>query len=344
MILRPQPLTSRPTVSVVIPCYNYGRYLPDAVQSALNQAGISVDVRIVDDASTDNSAVVARALASAHRNVSVLEHGVNAGHIATYNDGLKLAEGSYVVLLSADDVLPRNALTRAVALMERHPTVGLVYGFPASFTGQPPEAPQAVRSWSIWGGRRWLRRLSRHGRNPIMSPEVIMRREAWAEIGEYDPRLPHAADMAVWLRTALAWDIGRVNGPPQALYRVHDANMHLTTYAGMATDLRERALVFDLLRSEYAPRTQDVARMHAAAMRALARHALRLAVDAGGQGRPAADELAEFAVTAYPGAGDMALWATYQNTIHSAAERPLYELGQRVVRHAAWRRWRRYGT
>jgi glycosyltransferase involved in cell wall biosynthesis len=48
---RPQGLTTRSTVSVVIPCYNYGRFLPGAVASALDQAGLDVNVIVVDDCS-----------------------------------------------------------------------------------------------------------------------------------------------------------------------------------------------------------------------------------------------------------------------------------------------------
>ncbi len=97
---RPVPLTTRPTVSVVIPCYNYGHYLPGAVASALDQEGVDVDVLVVDDASTDDSAAVARSLAESDPRVDVLVHEVNRGHIAAYNDGLAKARGDYVVLIS----------------------------------------------------------------------------------------------------------------------------------------------------------------------------------------------------------------------------------------------------
>ena len=134
---RPKPFVGAPRVSVVIPCYRYGGYLPDAVASVLDQDGLDIDVLVVDDASPDDSAEVAHRLAAADPRVSVMVHERNAGHIQTYNDGLSRATGDYVVLLSADDLLPRNALTRAVALMEAHPRVGLVYGYARSFTEQP---------------------------------------------------------------------------------------------------------------------------------------------------------------------------------------------------------------
>ena len=145
------------------------------------------------------------------------------------------------MLLSADDLLPRNALTRAVALMEAHPRVGLVYGYARSFTEQPEPVTDTTRSWSVWQGHDWLRRSARSGRCFLSSPEAVMRREALVETDLYDPRLPHSGDFDMWLRTAARWDVGRVNGPVQAHYRVHDANMHLTSYAGWLTDLRGEA-------------------------------------------------------------------------------------------------------
>ncbi len=69
---RPRPLSTRPTVSVVVPCYRYGHFLPAAVASVLDQDGVDVDVIVVDDASTDGSADVARGLAAADGRVRVL--------------------------------------------------------------------------------------------------------------------------------------------------------------------------------------------------------------------------------------------------------------------------------
>ncbi|MFP3675053.1 glycosyltransferase family A protein, partial [Bacillus sp. SIMBA_031] len=94
---------------VVVPCYNYGRYLPDAVHSALSQDGVDVEVIIVDDASTDDTAAVAHRLASADARISVVIHEDNQGHISTYNDGLSRAAQRYVTLLSADVLIAPGA-------------------------------------------------------------------------------------------------------------------------------------------------------------------------------------------------------------------------------------------
>ena len=88
------------SVSVVIPCYNYGHFLGDAISSALDdQPGIDVRVLVIDDASPDGSAEVARQIAAGDPRVDVAVHRVNSGHIATYNEGLlEWADGDYTVL------------------------------------------------------------------------------------------------------------------------------------------------------------------------------------------------------------------------------------------------------
>src|SRR4051794_23080155 len=72
-----------PTVSVVVPCFNYARYLPQSVQSALDQADVAIDVIVVDDRSTDDSLAVANALAEGDPRVQVVAHEVNQGPVAT---------------------------------------------------------------------------------------------------------------------------------------------------------------------------------------------------------------------------------------------------------------------
>jgi glycosyltransferase involved in cell wall biosynthesis len=272
-------------VSVVIPCYNYGRYLERCVESAISQQGVEVDVLIVDDASPDGSAQIAHRLARQHAQISVLEHAVNRGHIATYNDGLSQATGDYVVLLSADDLLHPGALARAVALMEAHPEVGLTYGRARDFVDEPPRVTQDIATtWTIWRGREWLSDRCRTGRNPIRSCEAVMRSSIYKQLGQYDSELPHTADFDLWMRAALISDVGYVGGTIQAWYRVHGNNMHVVDFRndqaqGTIIDLRERLKTFD---SVFASLRADPSaeRLQKVAHQTLAREALTLAIRA----------------------------------------------------------------
>src|SRR4051812_31139452 len=105
-------------IDVVIPCYNYGRFLEECVGSVLDQPIRDVRILIIDDASSDNSLSVARKLAEADPRVNVTAHSINRGHIFTYNEGLlDWASAEYTLLLSADDLLTRGALGRAVEVL-----------------------------------------------------------------------------------------------------------------------------------------------------------------------------------------------------------------------------------
>lgn len=254
---KPVPLGERrPTVSVVIPCYNYGHYLDTCVGSVLDQPGIDVEVIIVDDCSPDGSGDVAEELARRDSRVRVIRHPVNTGHIRTYNDGLWSATGTYVTLVSADDLVAPGALSRAAALMEAHPTVGFTYGACVRFTSGLPEVRSAVDAWITWSGHDWLRLRCRSGFNVIASPEVVMRTALLRKIGGYREDLPHSGDFEMWLRASSQGDVGYVVGADQAMYRVHESNMHKTMFDsgnvnGQFIDLKQRAesftAVFDTL-------------------------------------------------------------------------------------------------
>lgn len=337
---RPVPLMTHPRVSVVIPCYNYGRFLPAAVASALDQSGVDVDVLIVDDCSTDDSALVAERLAADDPRISVLLHEANRGHIQTYNDGLEKVTGDYVVLLSADDLLTKDSLTRAVALMEVEPSVGLVYGPVADF-GDVAPLPGARRvTWSVWSGREWLGHVCRRGRNIIVNPEAVMRSDLLHALGGYDPEHPHAADMLLWMRAAARADVGRVNGPVQAGYRIHGGNMHSTVYAGAVTDLQHARRTFEAFFSEHPDE-----RLAASARHHLAREALLVA------SRQQADSIdscaaAALACASDSGASSRRSWRRLRRRQEhlSAPERLVVRLADDLRWRVRWQRWWRFGT
>ena len=284
MSVRSQPVlaTREPRVTVVVPHFNYGNYLPAAVETVLAQPGVDVDVIIVDDASTDGSADIAREVAGSHDRVRLIEHPVNKRHIQTYNDGLDAATGDYVVLLSADDALAPGSLARSTGLMEANPSVGLVYGNVRTFSDTAPAGPEAEPAWSgakptwtVWGGQEWLGVVARRGRNLISNPEVVMRRDVLADIGGYDPRFPHSADLYLWLQAAARGDVGRVNGVVQAYYRVHDTNMHSVEFGGLLDDYHAVRDTFDTFYDEEGDRIADVDRLRQQSRRALSREAVR---------------------------------------------------------------------
>ena len=109
------------SVDVVIPCYQYGRFLRDCVTSVLTQGIQNLRVLIIDNASTDDSVEVAQQLAGEDRRVEVVAHRRNLGPHASFNEGIDWAKSHYFMILCADDLLAPSCLPRAVSIMEQHP-------------------------------------------------------------------------------------------------------------------------------------------------------------------------------------------------------------------------------
>lgn len=228
------------SVDVLIPCYNYGRFLDACVASVFDGARRPVRVLIADDASPDETPAVAAALARRYPDVCYVRHAVNIGHIATYNEGIRWARGDYFVLLSADDLVAPGSVERAAAFLDAHPDVGLVYGHTRMFHGEVPAVPQPLDCRSeVVDGVAFIRETFASTQNPIGSPaSVMIRTTLQHEVGGYLPELPHAGDLEMYLRCAARAAVGRLD-VDQGLYRKHGANMsrgfqHLRDYAQRA--------------------------------------------------------------------------------------------------------------
>lgn len=262
-----------PRVDVIVPFYRYGHLLAECVDSIRAQPGVEVRVLIIDDASPDRTAEVAARLARDDSRVEVYRHEHNVGHIATFNHGLDLVEAEFVALVSADDRLTQGSLLRAATAMRRSPSVGFVYGRAQHFSDRwrtPNQYPLGTR---VWSGDQWLQRRCQQAVNVITSPEVVVRTSVHRRVGGYEPRLPHTADLHLWLRLASIADVAYLRGRTQAGYRVHAASLQRTVHAGATTDVTERILMFRHL-AEHAWRDRpDLHRLMNSALGALSHEA-----------------------------------------------------------------------
>ena len=227
-----------PRVSVVIPCFNYGRFLGEAVGSVLSQEGVDVDVIIVDDASTDDSVDVARSLAQASPRVRVLQHAVNRGPVATFNQ--RFGAGRREFLGATRCGRPAHSWI-AVALGDGDvsvPLSGFVYGHPRHFRGTPPPPVHSPRAVVVRPGLEWLEQLRPMG--VTTSPEAFMRMSVVDLVGG-QRSLAHTHDMEMWMRLAACSDVGYVAGIDQAWHREHLASLSLTAEdSGGVAILKER--------------------------------------------------------------------------------------------------------
>jgi hypothetical protein len=238
------------TVDVVVPCYRYGCYLAQCVQSILDQAEVQVRVLIIDDASPDESADIGADIARSSENVMFLRHERNKGHIRTYNEGIEWAGATYFLLLSADDYLLPGALAYATRMMEASPDIGLVFGNAlVEFDDGATESVYPLYDRGEKAGDRVFRgldfvRLS-GASNLVPTPTAVARTETQKRIGVYRPELPHSGDMEMWLRFAAHGSVGFVDRL-QAVYRRHAGNMsNLYDVASSLPDLLQRKAAID---------------------------------------------------------------------------------------------------
>jgi glycosyltransferase involved in cell wall biosynthesis len=140
-----------PLVSVIIPTYNCGRYITEAVESALAQRDVTVEVIVVDDGSTDDTA--ARLAPYRGR----VQHFIqdNAGPGAARAVGQRAGRGEYLAFLDADDRWRPDKLALQVAYLRAHPDVGLVCSDFGAFTDAGPVADSYIATYSpVVRGRR----------------------------------------------------------------------------------------------------------------------------------------------------------------------------------------------
>jgi glycosyltransferase involved in cell wall biosynthesis len=263
----------RSSVSVIIPCYNYGRYLVECVNSVLNQPGVRVDILIIDDASTDGSDLIARRLGEQDTRIRTICHKTNKRHAATQNEGIAQITGDYIVILSADDLLSPGSLARATSLMEEYPSVGLAYGSTIWFTDDELPAPRkTAKSWIIWHGHDWITQTCKTGENTVGSAGVLMRTSVLRKTSGFRDDLPHSGDLEMWMELAALSDVGFVAGADQGYYRTHACNMHRSFSA--LDDFSQRLAAFESMFSKRSASLKDSDEMRDSAHRAIAHMAL----------------------------------------------------------------------
>ncbi len=206
----------RPLVTVVIPAHNYGRYVGDAVESALTQSYAPVEIVVVDDGSADETPQVLARFGeriNAHR---LPGRGVSEAR----NTGLRASSGDLIVFLDADDLLLPDGIATQVAYLERHPEVDIVHG-------QWYRCDVVGGTWRLDGNPRFVGDiLPRIVFGNLAAIHAVMaRRRTVLEAGGFDPTFSNAADWEMWFRLAVAGCRFGFIRQPVAIYRIHRNNM-----------------------------------------------------------------------------------------------------------------------
>ena len=207
------------TVSVVIPNYNYARFLREAVDSVLGQTYGDIEIIVVDDGSTDASKSILDEYGSRITVIFQQNQGVSAAR----NNGVAASGGEFLAFLDADDAWLPEKVKKQVTMLREDPSLGLVHvgveeiDDEGRVTGHRTDGLSGNVSAELL---LFERSVILGGGSGLM-----VRRSVFGEIGGFDTRLSTSADWDLFYRIASRHPIGFV---PECLlrYRYHGSNMH----------------------------------------------------------------------------------------------------------------------
>ncbi len=191
---------SSPRISVLIPTYNYARYLAEAIESVLAQDFRDFELLIVDDCSADNTAEVVKPYCARDARVRFTVNSTNLGMVNNWNYCLEQARGKYIKFLFGDDKLWHpQALSKMTTMLERHPSATLA----ASARTILDERSRVVNIWRPLaegchnGWRTTTACLMQNGKNLVGEPSATMFRKKDGRRG-FDPKYRQIVDLEMW--------------------------------------------------------------------------------------------------------------------------------------------------
>jgi hypothetical protein len=234
------------TVSIITPCYNGARFIRTTLDSALGQSYAPLEVLVVDDGSTDESAAIAESMGAPVRVI----RQANQGESVARNRALAEARGTHVLFLDADDLLEPWALERLVAALEPRPDAVAIMG--CAWFSDDPRAPYAVKLPEVDAFYPTIIQGNLAPPHCWLAPVPLVR-----QVGGFFGELRWFEDWDLWWRVGL--DAPALVRVPHvgALYRRHPQSQLATTK--LADQARGHAVLMARMATAFLSRPQALA-------------------------------------------------------------------------------------
>jgi len=199
-----------PKVSVIIPSYNHGKYISEAIQSVLDQTFKDFEILITDDGSTDNTIKKIKQFKDSR--IKLFCFKKNQGAAIATNNNLKHSKGKYIAMLNSDDVYMPNKLEEQVHFLDLHNKILAVFSY-AKIIDQ--DGKNSINKnhfyYSIFQQRnknrfKWLKYFFYNG-NCLCHPSVLARSKVYKIICPSDQRYCQLGDFDRWIKTTLNGEI-----------------------------------------------------------------------------------------------------------------------------------------
>lgn len=249
-------MSSDPTVSFIVPSYNYAHYIGQTIQSILCQTFTDFELIVIDDCSQDGSCDVIRSFNDDRIKLIVNDH--NLGGSESFNRAFQSSRGHYIVNLDSDDWIEPEKTAKQLALTSADPSISIVGTWVSMVDQSGSPHPDAVeleagtnREWDFNSIDTWI------GRNALCRSSTLLHRSVHEECGTYSAKLVRAPDYDLWTRALKQGKKFALLPEKLTNYRVH---AHGVTHADPRGTLLELtySLIQNLLTLADQQRSQSV--------------------------------------------------------------------------------------
>lgn len=211
-------------ISICIPTYNRAKYLENLLDNLIKLPLQSHEIIVVDNHSTDNTSELFKK--SKYKSIKFFENPSNLGMVNNWNRCIESASGNYIIIIHSDDSISSDLFTNYLKVIKSYPNAGLVFSYPQIINennkviGHDKRLKGSLR----FRGKSLFQLLIPY--NILSASGVLVKKECYEQLGNFDNRLAYLPDHDMWLRISLNYEAIYIDKPLFS-YRQHTENLYL---------------------------------------------------------------------------------------------------------------------